>query len=103
MSNLIEREYIDLQSHRVALRRKRDQLAHERRFAPQSRYGVGGSDNVIAGIEAAIRGTERRWQELCILLRKPLPGPPVKLNAPVRPRSSTIRANGPYLTRMMGR
>jgi hypothetical protein len=103
VSNLIEREYVDLQSHRVALRRRRDQLARARSFAPQNRYGPDGYDNAIAMTEAALRGTERRWAELCIMLRKPLPGPPVKLDAPVRRRSTTTRSAGPvYLTRTMG-
>jgi hypothetical protein len=101
MSNLIEREYVDLQSHRVALRRRRDHLAHARSCSPQNRYGPDGYDNAIAMTEAALRGTERRWVELCILLRKPLPGPPVKIDVPVRPRSTTIRASMPYRTRAM--
>jgi hypothetical protein len=102
MINLIEREYDDLRSHRVALRRRRDQLAHARSCSPQNRYGPDGYDNAIAMTEAALRGTERRWTELCILLRKPLPGPPVKLGTPVRRSGTTIRAAGPgYLTRAM--
>jgi hypothetical protein len=103
MYSLIEREYDDLRSHRVALRRQRDYLIHARSCAPQRRYGVDGYDNALAMTEAALRGTERRWAELCTLLRKPLPGPPVQLNVPTRPRSTTTRSAGPvYLTRMMG-
>jgi hypothetical protein len=101
MSILIEREYVDLRSHRVALRRQRDHLLHARSCSPQRRYGIDGYDQAIAMTEAALRGTERRWAELCILLRKPLPGPPVKLNVPARPRSAATRAPGPYLTRAM--
>jgi hypothetical protein len=100
--NPIEREYDDLRSHRVALRRQRDYLINARHCAPQRRYGVDGYDNTLAMVEATLRGTERRWAELCTLLRKPLPGPPVKIGTPARPRSTTVRAPGPYLTRMMG-
>jgi hypothetical protein len=100
MSSLIEREYVSLRAYRVALRRKRDQLAQNRILSPQRRYGVDGYDNAIAMTEAALRGTEKRWAELCILLRKPLPGPPIKLDVPVRSRSTTARSGGPvYLTR----
>jgi hypothetical protein len=90
LSNLIEREYVDLRSHRVALRRQRDHLLQNRILSPQRRYGVEGYDNALALTEAALRGTERRWTELCILLRKPLPGPPVKLNVPTRSRSTNL-------------
>jgi hypothetical protein len=108
MSNLLERELDDLRSHRVALRRRRDRLIFERSCSPQRRYGLDGYDNAIVGVEAALRGTERRWQELCLLLRKPLPGPPVKITtpiritAPARPQTVQLRQPGPYLTRMLG-
>jgi hypothetical protein len=102
--NLIEREYVALQSHRVALRRRRDRLMYERSCAPHLRYGIDGYDQSIAMVEGALRGTERRWTELCLLLRKPLPGrPPVKLDVPAVKYGSTARsrAPGPYLNRMI--
>jgi hypothetical protein len=112
MNNLIEREYDDLRSHRVALRRKRDYLIHARSCSPQRRYGIDGYDQAIAMTEATLRGTERRWAELCLLLRKPLPGPPVKIPPavrittpvrpqPARPQPVQLRQPGPYLTRML--
>jgi hypothetical protein len=113
MSNLIEREYVDLQSHRVALRRKRDRLVYERSCAPQLRYGLDGYDHSIAMVEAALRGTERRWTELCMLLHRPSSRPPIKLapavrittpvrTQPARGQPVQLRQPGPYLTRMMG-
>jgi hypothetical protein len=100
MINLIEREYADLRAYRVGLRRRRDQLTQDRILSPQRRFGLDGYDHAIAMTEAALRGTERRWAELCLLLRKPLPGPPVKLDVPARSRGTTTRSAGPvYLTR----
>ena len=54
-----------------------------------------------------LRGTERRWQELRLLLGKPLPGPPVKLDADVEDAAGAAaqqprRSAGPgYLTGLM--
>jgi hypothetical protein len=66
MMNLIEREYADLRSYRVALRRRRDHLIQDRVLSPQKRFGPGGLDNAVALVEATLRGTERRWTELSI-------------------------------------
>jgi hypothetical protein len=100
--SIIAREYEDLRAQRVALRRKREHLVEAAGYAPQNRYGVDGYDNAIATIEVMLRGTEKRWQELHLLLGKRIPGPPVKLNAPVqRARGTAIRYAGPYLTRDM--
>ena len=66
MSNLIEREYDELRSRRVALRQRRDRLVQAAAFGPQNRYGPEGYDNQIVMTEAQLRGTERRWTELCL-------------------------------------
>jgi hypothetical protein len=100
---LLEREYDDLRAHRVALRQRRDRLIFARSCSPQNRYGPDGYDQAIVMTEADLRGTERRWTELSLLLRKPLPGPPVKLNVPTRSSAPRLRQPGPYLTRMLGR
>jgi hypothetical protein len=101
VSNILEREYTELRSQRVALRKRREALIQAATFAPQNRYGPDGFDNAIWWTEAALRGTEKRWTELCILLRKPLPGPPVKLDVPVRRHGTATRSPGPYVTKVI--
>jgi hypothetical protein len=101
MSNLVEQEYLALRKQRVALRKQLERLAQAAMFEPQKRYGPDGYNNFIAGTEIALRSTEKRWQELCLLLGQPLPRPPVKLDAPVRRQGATTRSPGSYVNRMI--
>jgi hypothetical protein len=105
--NIIQREYEMLRGQRVRLRKTIEQYSKRACYEQQNLYGVDGHLNCIAGLQAQLRGTERRWQELHLLLGKRLPGPPVKLavtprSQPVQLRSSTTRSGGPsYLTRAL--
>ena len=83
MSALLEREYNELRSRRVNLRRRIEKIDVTASFNTNDWYGPDGLINTRAQLAAELRGTERRWQELGLLLRKPS-GPPVKLDAPVR-------------------
>jgi hypothetical protein len=100
MSNILEREYDALRTYRVGLRQQRDQLLKRNCYAPMDAYGADGTNNRIAAVEATLRGTEKRWAELSLLLRKPYPVVPVKLD-PAQ-RGAATRSAGPgYLTRAM--
>jgi hypothetical protein len=101
--NILEREYEALRAQRVGLRQQRDALLKRNCFAPMDAYGADGTNNRIRTVEGMLRGTERRWAELSLLLRKPYPVVPVKLDAPVQraPRSTAVRYTGPYMTRAL--
>src|SRR5688572_7387016 len=103
--NILEREFNALRSERVSLRKAIERYQMRATMERQSLYGPGGHLNTIANLEMQLRGTERRWQELHLLLGRRIPGPPVKLDVPARSqpvRSTTTRAAGPgYLTRAL--
>jgi hypothetical protein len=72
--NLFERELSELRARRVQARRNIERAfllvcdAIDRRRFVESQIMF-------------LNGSERRWQELHLLLRRPLPGPPVRLRA----------------------
>lgn len=105
--NIIQREYETLRSQRVRLRKAIEHYRQRAAFERQNLYGPDGHLNAIAGLEAQLRGTQRRWEELHLLLGKRLLGPPVKLDVPARSqpvqlRSTATRSVGPgYLTRAL--
>ena len=103
--NIIQREYETLRSQRVRLRKAIEHYRQRATLERQNLYGPDGHLNTIANLEMQLRGTERRWQELHLLLGRRIPGPPVKLDVPARSqpvRSTTTRAAGPgYLTRAL--
>jgi hypothetical protein len=101
MSALLEREYNELRSRRVNLRRQRERLVQAAAWEPQKRYGPDGYNNAITWTEAELRGTQKRWEELHLLLGKRIPGPPVKLDAPVRRYGSATRSPGGYVTKVI--
>jgi hypothetical protein len=99
--NILQREFEDLRSQRVRLRKAIEHYTTRANLEPQSRYGVDGHLNSIVGLQAQLRGTEKRWAELHALLGKRLPGPPVRLDAPVRRYGSATRSPGAYVTKVI--
>jgi hypothetical protein len=101
--NVLEAEYEALRAQRVRLRQQRDALLKRNCYAPMDAYGADGTNNRIVAVEGMLRGSEKRWAELSLLLGKPYPVVPVKLNAPAQraPRSTAVRYAGPYMTRAM--
>jgi hypothetical protein len=100
--NILEQEYEALRAQRVGLRQQRDALMKRNCFAPMDAYGVDGTNNRIKTVEGMLRGTEKRWAELSLLLGKPYPVVPVKLDVPTpRAPRSAARYSGPYLTRAL--
>jgi hypothetical protein len=70
--NLAERELIDLRARRVQARRNID----------RAMWLVPDAIDRRRFVECQIqflRGSERKWQELHLLLRRRLPAPPVRL------------------------
>ena len=67
----------------------------------------GASDghlNALAGLQAQLRGTQRRWEELHLLLGRRLAGPPVKLAVPVQAQPAqrrVMRSVPDYMTKVM--
>jgi hypothetical protein len=104
--NIIQREYETLRDQRVRLRKAIEQYGRRAVYEDYNRYGADGHLNTIASLRVQLRGTERRWQELHLLLGKRLPGPPVKLavtprSQPVRRQAVTRSAPVGYMTKVM--
>jgi hypothetical protein len=70
--NPFERELADLRARRVASRRNIER-------APWIFPDPYDRQRFVEGQTQFLRGSERRLQELCLLLGRPLPGKPVRL------------------------
>ncbi|MCE3248553.1 MAG: hypothetical protein K0R41_2378 [Geminicoccaceae bacterium] len=89
-----------LRSFRVRIR---NEIARQEQLLRWKSGDAVDGQRRLAALQLQLRSTEREWRELEGLLGRPHPAKPVKLDAPARPRSATIRSAGPvYLNRALG-